>query len=211
MPDHELAEQLLAIFMRRDRAAAVVGDLLERVPRRGGTWFWLALTRTAFSSVWRDLSATPLQLAGGAVLVWFGYMLASVLLVMVAGVGLTVAGLVFDVATAHTGMELVERVLRLVAFRLAPSGFTAPAEVVMALAVAPYLAGTRIADVWRERSVALVVAFSLLSLALVVLVPFAGYTLRVEHRDLPAILSFMLAGVMRRRAAGSSPPAIPIS
>lgn len=211
MPDHELAEQFLAVVMPRARAAAVVGDLLERLPRRGATWFWLALSRTACASVWRDLSAKPLQLAGGAVLVWFGYMFASVLLVTVAGVGLVVAKLAIDVATAHTAMELVQEPLRLVAYRLAPSGFTAPAEVVMALAVAPYLAGTRIADVWRERSVALVAACGILWVALVSLVPFAGHTLRVEPRDLPAILLFMLAGVLRRRVLSSPPPAAPTS
>jgi hypothetical protein len=106
-------------------------------------------------------------------------------------------------------MELVERVLRLVAFRLAPSGVTAPADVVMALMVTPYLAGTLIADVWRERSVALVAACGILWVALVSLVPFAGHMLRVEQRDLPAILLFMLAGVLSRRTLSSSPLAAP--
>jgi len=209
MPDHVLAEQLLSVVMPRERAAAVVGDLLERVARRGETWFRPSLSRTTVSCVWRDLAATPFQLAGGAALAWFGYMLSSLLLMTAARVGLIAIGLAFDVSAAHTGVELVAGPLRLVAYRLAPSGFTAPVEVVMALAVVPYLAGTCVADMWRERAVAFVAAAGILWAALVSLVPFAGFTLRVEHRDLPAILLFMLAGVLRQRAFTSRSAAAP--
>ena len=80
MPDDRLAELLLSIVASPQRASAMIGDLLEDVPRRGTTWFWLSTVRAAVGCVWRDLTAAPLRMAAAAVVGWFGYMLLVMLL-----------------------------------------------------------------------------------------------------------------------------------
>jgi hypothetical protein len=56
MPDAKLAERILRLALARDRAAAIVGDLLEE--RRG----WGNVVRVAAAAVWADLRRHPLQL-----------------------------------------------------------------------------------------------------------------------------------------------------
>lgn len=46
------AQRVLAIATTPDRAAAVVGDLLEEEPSHGRHWFWLTVARTALAFVW---------------------------------------------------------------------------------------------------------------------------------------------------------------
>jgi hypothetical protein len=48
-----LADWLLARIAGRDRAAAILGDLLEISAARGRLWFWIAYTRTLISLGWR--------------------------------------------------------------------------------------------------------------------------------------------------------------
>jgi hypothetical protein len=56
MPKTALPEWLLARFVGNERAAVILGDLLEIATTRGRLWFWSAYARTLISLAWR----TPL-------------------------------------------------------------------------------------------------------------------------------------------------------
>jgi len=204
MPDAALAERLLSLVMRPERAAAVIGDLLEHVPRRSQAWFWLALTRTGCACVAGDVMAAPLSLAFGAAIVWFAYMVVVILLGLALQLVLLILGLAFNVGAAHTGVELVAGALTSFVYRIAPSGLASPAELLVIVAVAPYLTGTRLAQIWRERAVAFVAVVGVVWFGLVTLVPLAAVTHRVGRGHLPVILLFMLAGVARAMRPGST-------
>jgi hypothetical protein len=53
MRSASLAEWILARFTTRERAASIVGDLLEAAPQKGKLWFWLSVTRIFLSLTWR--------------------------------------------------------------------------------------------------------------------------------------------------------------
>lgn len=48
-----LAELVIRLFTSRDRAAALMGDLVETRPRRGQIWFWYSVGRVILSLGWR--------------------------------------------------------------------------------------------------------------------------------------------------------------
>ena len=64
MRSTRVAEWILAQVTSRQRAAAVIGDLLEKVPVRGVLWFWWSVATTAVALVWRDVTAHPLRTLG---------------------------------------------------------------------------------------------------------------------------------------------------
>jgi hypothetical protein len=64
-----IAEQFLGWFTGRDRAASIVGDLLE-AHRPQSIAFWWAVLRTASSFLRDDLMAEPLFLTGLAFRAW---------------------------------------------------------------------------------------------------------------------------------------------
>jgi hypothetical protein len=57
------SEWLLARIAGPDRAAAILGDLVEMSESRGRLWFWTAYARTLFSLTWR----IPVALLGAVV------------------------------------------------------------------------------------------------------------------------------------------------
>jgi hypothetical protein len=61
MPKTTPAEWLLARVTTPDRAAAIMGDLVEMAAIRGRLWFWTAYARTIFSLCWR----TPVAFLAG--------------------------------------------------------------------------------------------------------------------------------------------------
>lgn len=48
-----IAEWILSRFTSNERAASIVGDLVEIGERKGALWFWLALCGVVLSLVWR--------------------------------------------------------------------------------------------------------------------------------------------------------------
>lgn len=58
-----LAELAIRLFTSRERAAALMGDLLETRSQRGAVWFWFSIARVMFSLGWR--------LLGGVAAAWF--------------------------------------------------------------------------------------------------------------------------------------------
>jgi len=76
------------------RAEAIIGDLLEKVPVRGALWFWWSVGTTAAALVWHDVTANPLRTLGlgliGFVLVFalFSLLVLLALVAFVAVIGL---------------------------------------------------------------------------------------------------------------------------
>jgi hypothetical protein len=53
MHSDSMAEWIVGQFTSENRAAAIVGDLLELKPRKGPLWFWLSLARVVLALAWR--------------------------------------------------------------------------------------------------------------------------------------------------------------
>ena len=84
MPNVDIAERILALVTTGDRAASVAGDLTEGTAARGVFWFWLGVSRTATSLLWRNIAEQPGRLC----------MLAFLSLAVYLGVELLFAGLI---------------------------------------------------------------------------------------------------------------------
>jgi hypothetical protein len=48
-----IAEWMIGRFTDQERAASIVGDLVELEPRKGIMWFWFSIARVVFSLAWR--------------------------------------------------------------------------------------------------------------------------------------------------------------
>jgi hypothetical protein len=62
-----IAEWILSRATTPERAATIVGDLVEGAESHGTVWFWLSVIQTAFSLFPRRLSANRTELMGYAV------------------------------------------------------------------------------------------------------------------------------------------------
>jgi hypothetical protein len=56
MPSLHIAEWILALVTRQDRAMSTTGDLTEEAATRGVVWFWSHVVRTAASLLWRHVT-----------------------------------------------------------------------------------------------------------------------------------------------------------
>jgi hypothetical protein len=65
-----IAEWILELVLRRERAASTVGDLIEEAGARGASWFWVNIAGTFVSAVWGQFRAEPWR---GAALGLLGY------------------------------------------------------------------------------------------------------------------------------------------
>ena len=204
MLDARLAETIIVLVAPPQRAAAIVGDLLERVPRRGETWFWVSVVRTVVATVWQQIGEAPIRMAMNAILVWFGYMLAIAMLLLIFGASLIMLGLGWDVLANHTAVELLAR-----AWPFATSfdadhsnALWRAVELFIAAVLAPYLSGHRVVDLWQERAVAFTVILTGVWLTLITVVPLVGrFGDRVGPRMLAVIVPFILCGVVQQRLA----------
>lgn len=52
-----IAERVLRFLTTEQRAASIVGDLIETAPRKGAGWFWFSIFKIAFWLSWRPLLA----------------------------------------------------------------------------------------------------------------------------------------------------------
>lgn len=50
-------ELVLSLFVTRDRAASILGDLLETADENGMAWFWMSFLRILISLAWRPVLA----------------------------------------------------------------------------------------------------------------------------------------------------------
>lgn len=66
MRSQQFAELLLSFVASRDRASAMLGDLVEDF---GGSWrFWIYVIRTAISQLWRQMAKAPFSMIRPALL-----------------------------------------------------------------------------------------------------------------------------------------------
>src|SRR6202451_2497320 len=61
MPEPRLAERMLSLVVTPDRAASIVGDLVEASPggRTPRISMWISVARIGISLLWKDVSASP--------------------------------------------------------------------------------------------------------------------------------------------------------
>ena len=201
MREDVFAQRALAVVMPPDRAAAVVGDLLEGPPRTRA-WFWRSIAGVGISCIVRDMAAAPVRMTLSAVVTWFGYLMATLLLLFAAYLG---AMVLWDAATIlgpHTGLELLAGLVPPdLADGIESSRFMTGIEAGIVFALAPFLTGRRIGDLWKERAIAFVTAVAIVWSPLVVLVPFVAVSSRVGWSSLGVVLLFMLLGAIAQRRA----------
>jgi len=92
MRSTRVAEWILAQVTSRERAAAVIGDLLEKVPARGQLWFWWSVVTTAVALVWRDVSTNPMRMLRLGFAAFFLQFVLLLLVLAVAFVAFVVIG-----------------------------------------------------------------------------------------------------------------------
>src|SRR6188472_1824938 len=82
MHSPQIAEWILRLVTAPDRAATVVGDLIEESEHRGTIWFWWNVVLTAAAHVWTELRDRPvwmmvLALSGVAKIIVIGVVAAN--------------------------------------------------------------------------------------------------------------------------------------
>ena len=70
MPKDRIAEWLLVLVTSRERAASIVGDIMESSATRGRIWWWSAVLRAASSLLWGSFAASPRGMLGLAFRAW---------------------------------------------------------------------------------------------------------------------------------------------
>jgi len=96
MRSTRVAQWILSQVTTGERAEAVIGDLLEKVPTRGVLWFWWSVVTTAAALVWRDVAANPLRTFGLGLTGFVVVLVLFVLLVFVATAALVLGLIVFS-------------------------------------------------------------------------------------------------------------------
>jgi hypothetical protein len=205
MRNDRLAEAILSSIVAPERAAAIVGDLVEE--RRGRARFWMSVAHIALSATARDLRAAPFAMAGAAALAWFPYMALSLLLAMCGYVVVTLAWGLGYVLTHHTGFELLADVLRLrFDWPPVPSSVSHAMQAVVIWAVAPFRMGRFAGQCWRGHEVSISIVIMLMWSAMSVLVPFVMVGVGASLAAMPLIQTFVLLGALSQRHAFARTP-----
>lgn len=97
MRKDRIAEWLLVLVTSRERAASIVGDMMESADTHGSAWFWTSVLRATASLLWRGFAANPRGMLGLAFFGWLtGLLLTSVSIfipVFVGGVLVEIFGI----------------------------------------------------------------------------------------------------------------------
>ena len=80
-----IAEWILGLVTRRDRAASIAGDLMEETAHRGAFLFWSGVLRIMASLLWSGIAENPWRIAGVALIGVAVEAVASMLLAYLAG------------------------------------------------------------------------------------------------------------------------------
>ncbi|HEX8895365.1 MAG TPA: hypothetical protein VF783_18705 [Terriglobales bacterium] len=86
MPKDRIAEGLLVLVTNRERAASIVGDLMESSATRGRVWWWSAVLRAAASLLWGGFADSPLGMLGLAFRAWLMGLLLALTWMILASV-----------------------------------------------------------------------------------------------------------------------------
>ena len=101
-----IAEWILATVTSPERAATIVGDLLEEPATRGGTTFWLHVLRSGGSLLWSGFTSEPRFMLSLAFRAW-PLMLGLQVLTVVLAFALFSGGLLATAFAAVTGRHFV--------------------------------------------------------------------------------------------------------
>lgn len=201
MRNERLAEAVLSIVTPREYAAATVGDLLELMPARGRRWFWASVLGTMLSTVWRQYRETPWRLTLYAAVAAVGYVLTLMLLLAAIFPLAEMLWMGGDVLAHHPRVLPLAHALGLDgAWGSLPQAGVAPIFFLITFVLAPYLAGRRVADVWKERGIALTLGLVVVWVVMLAIAPMAAsFGVSVRAPMLPSLLPFMVTGVIRGR------------
>jgi hypothetical protein len=201
-----VAEWILSLVMPRDRARAVVGDLVEEAAAQQRPRFWMCVARTALAFLGRNLTTAPLRLAGFAVAGWVVYMMVSVILLPSSFVLAPALAWAAKILTEHTGLELVAAWLRVPPGSLFPeAAVRLGVELLIMLAVAPLLVGRFTARWWPGREIAACVMVALVWPFLAFFAPFVAISTRLTLPMVPIVAAFVLAGALWERRESTTP------
>jgi hypothetical protein len=161
MRSTRVAEWILSQVTSRPRAAAVIGDLLEKIPSRGVLWFWRSVATTAVALVWRDVAANPMRTFG---LGLTGFVLVLALFFLLVLFALVAFAAVIGLAT-RTGLVDQQRLAGVA--QLVGHGWLRPALSLASwcvLAMAQFQVGRWLARRSPDHELAPCVAFTLVGL-----------------------------------------------
>jgi hypothetical protein len=156
VPDARLAEAILSLVVRPERAASAVGDLMETFGESASWSFWMAVARLSVSSLLEQTVSSPFAMVASAVFGWFLYMAISLVLTFGGVVMGTLAWGILYFGAHHTGLELVVNALKLrFDWPPAPLELTSWVQPVVMWMAAPYQTGRLAARSWPGRELAM--------------------------------------------------------
>lgn len=196
MPNARFAEWILSLVTTRDRASSAVGDFMED-DARGRVWFWICVSRTALSILWRSFAAAPLSMVAFAVVGWFGYMAITLILGFVAEIVITLCWGLTYFFSHHTGLELLANLLRIrLDWPPPPPGIARGVEAIVIWIAAPIQVGRLTARRWPGREIAVWLTMLLLWPIMATYIPFAATSTRITLPMIPLIQVSMLVGIL---------------
>jgi hypothetical protein len=199
-----LAEALLSLVGPADRAASVIGDLMEEAGERGRIWFWRSVTRIWLALLGRDLIVAPFAMAVSCGAAWFLYMLVSLVMAFVGYVAVTLVWGIAYVFRHHTGLELLANGLRIrLDWPPIPDWMTYAIQAAVLLALAPFQIGRGSSLFWRGHEMSLAVLMLIIWTAMAWLVPLVGVGIRAYPSMVPVMVGFMLLGALFERFRAS--------
>jgi hypothetical protein len=157
--------------------------------------------RTVASMLWQIFAKAPVSLVAQAVLGWFHYLLASLLLWFAAIVVTPVVwGLIYWL-DHRTGLEVLTDLLRIrIDWPPPPPNVMHWIEAFVVWTIAPFWVGTSIPRSLPGRELVVWLLTVLLWPAMAIYVPFTPPYLRIGVETLPLILAAMLAGMLWERS-----------
>lgn len=193
------AETLLSLVGSKERARALVGDVMEQAGR-GRVWFWQSVTRLWFAMLGRDLRTAPIAMAVYCTAGWFAYMLLSLAMAFAAYIVVTLAWGTAYVLANHTGLELLTDALRIrFDWPPIPGAATYAIEAAVLFAAAPFHIGRCSAFCWRGHEVSVAIIMLAIWSLMAAFVPLVGMGVSARPAMVPVMVMFVLAGALFER------------
>jgi hypothetical protein len=193
------AETLLSLVGSKERARALVGDVMEQAGR-GRVWFWQSVTRLWFAMLGRDLRTAPIAMAVYCTAGWFVYMLLSLAMAFAAYIVVTLAWGTAYVLANHTGLELLTDALRIrFDWPPIPGAATYAIEAAVLFAAAPFHIGRCSAFCWRGHEVSVAIIMLAIWSLMAAFVPLVGMGVSARPAMVPVMVMFVLAGALFER------------
>jgi hypothetical protein len=111
MHKDRIAEWLLVLVTSRERAASIVGDMLESAATHGSAWFWTGVLRATASLLWRGFAGNPRGMFG---LAFFGWLIGSLLTLVPLFISVFIGGVlveIFGITVRTFGVAIVAGII----------------------------------------------------------------------------------------------------